>query len=213
LPDKDHRTIIGRFAAFGQQVVFDSRYGFLLIPLAFLSASLKKPVLSIWFLLIFQAGLWIGFTHLQGRFMVMAIPLIALLIANTEIRVFKLTDPIAAIAMILIGSGIVFAKLQPKLASFRPVIGIDNLNWAHEDLLANWPPGQPLNLVGDARAFLYPIPMTLLHYKTVFDVDANDDFTTAEEAWLFGMPVNANRSTDLDELKRLSSTYYHIPPP
>jgi hypothetical protein len=224
-PDKNHRTISGRIAAFGQQVIFDSRFGFLMIPgikpvgvgfpliLAFVVFPFKKTAAALWLLLIFQSVLWVGFTHLQGRFMVMAIPLIALLIAQCEFRFWKFAGPCAAIAMIFLGSEIVLAKFQPMLHFYRPIIGIDNLKWAHDDLLENWPPDQPLNLVGDARAFMYPIPMRLLHYKTVFDVDTSESFNTAEEAWLSGMPVNGRRSIDKDELDRLSRTYYGIPPP
>jgi len=70
-----------------------------------------------------------------------------------------------------------------------------------------------LILVGDARAFWYPIPMSRLRYKTVFDVagapgenlvDAwTDSLGDRRRAWIWIDPL---------ELERFSRTYHPLPP-
>ena len=70
----------------------------------------------------------------------------------------------------------------------------------------------PIALVGDARAFLYQVPMTRLFYRTVFDVNVKPG-QTAADAWLEGAPANAEKVVDLNELERFSRTYYAIPSP
>jgi hypothetical protein len=72
---------------------------------------------------------------------------------------------------------------------------------------------QSVDLVGDAAAFWYQIPMSRLHYKTVFDVDTSDPKQSIEQAWLAGMPKDALIWPDMDELKRFARTYYGIKMP
>jgi len=72
--------------------------------------------------------------------------------------------------------------------------------------------GQSVDLVGDASAFWYQIPMSRLNYKTVFDVDTSDPNQSIDQAWLAGMPKDAAVWPDHEELKRFARTYYGIKP-
>jgi hypothetical protein len=74
------------------------------------------------------------------------------------------------------------------------------------------PPDATVDLVGDACAFFYQIPMSRLHYKTVFDVDTSDLSKTIVDDWLAGMPPTRFVYIDADELRRFAKTYYGIPP-
>ena len=87
LPDVAYRSPAGRIRALWDQVVADWRYGYVLLPLGCAAVILtrKNPAtICLAILLIVQTGFWLCFTHLQSRFMVMIIPMIALLIAQYE---------------------------------------------------------------------------------------------------------------------------------
>ncbi len=69
-------------------------------------------------------------------------------------------------------------------------------------------PQDKVMLVGDARAYLYPMPMTQLRYRTVFDVD-NQDGSDIVWAWQGGNapPAGWRVVVDPAELRRMQS--YH----
>ena len=88
-----------------------------------------------------------------------------------------------------------------------------------DDLSYMIPPGldditkstAPVSLVGDAEGFLYPIPSSRLHYRTVFDLPG--DATDMYQAWL-GVPRDKAKGLIVIhpmEVQRLSKTYYHVP--
>ena len=56
---------------------------------------------------------------------------------------------------------------------FGQVVGTDNLSWMPPAVVDSVPPEARLSLVGDGKAFLYQRPMSLLHYRTIFDVDTS----------------------------------------
>ena len=60
-----------------------------------------------------------------------------------------------------------FSRIALGIARMR----ISHVRW-HIDP-ASLPTDASVVLIGDARAFLYGVPMSRLHYKTVFDVDPN----------------------------------------
>jgi hypothetical protein len=68
-------------------------------------------------------------------------------------------------------------------------------------------------LVGDAEAFYFQVPMTRLHYKTVFDLPADDP--DAVDAWA-GPAAAGNADWVLvinpPEVARLHATYVGTPP-
>jgi len=65
-------------------------------------------------------------------------------------------------------------------------------------------------LAGDAKAFLYQIPMKRLRYRTVFDVQnkTGDDIV---QAWLGEQKGSPYIVIDPLELQRFTRTYYGLP--
>ena len=92
----------------------------------------------------------------------------------------------------------------------QPLIGRENLEGFRLLDTRQLTDGQSVDLVGDASAFWYQIPMSRLHYKTVFDVDTSDPSQSIEQAWLAGMPSDAVVWKDPQELKRLERTYFGL---
>jgi hypothetical protein len=105
------------------------------------------------------------------------------------------------------------------LTSINPhlldLIGVQNLIGLTQLADKTIPPDATVQLVGDAKAFLYDVPADHLFYRTVFDVNANPG-GTSDDAWQLGWPP-PNSSTirviDAPELRRFASTYYRIPLP
>ena len=216
LPDADHRSVAGHLRALDSQVGCDWRYGYVLLPLGIVALVLgigNRAVLGLSVLLFFQMAFWICFTHLQSRFMVMAIPIIALMIARIELRAWL---PLCAAAGLAI-AGFSTSMLIQKMARFLhvdhtkvPLIGRENLEGFRQFDTRRLTDDKALDLVGDACAFYYQIPMSRLHYKTVFDVDTSDPTKSIDQAWLAGMPTDAVIYRDSSELKRFARTYYRI---
>jgi hypothetical protein len=215
LPDKNHRSATGRIEEMWNQVIADWRYGFVLLPLgaaAFVLCREKKEAIYLGILLVSQLIFWLCFTHLQSRFMVMEIPIIALLIAQFESEIWIRTIAVLAVAMAIFSCGMLIDKLGRYLDADRQValIGRENLEGLRMFDMRQLREDQSLDLVGDACAFLYQIPMSRLHYKTVFDVDTADPNESIEQAWLAGMPADAVIWRDEPELERFAKTYYRM---
>jgi hypothetical protein len=210
-PDANHRSIAGHGAALWQQVLADWRYAYALIPLGLAAAILARRNRATVFLSLLAIGqllIWICFTHLQSRFMVMAIPIIALLISQVDLPGWKIFSATAAVALIAYGTTAIGLKLQSvmhRAPDLVELIGHENIE------LHPFAGNDPVDLVGDAGAFWYRIPMTRLHYKTVFDVDTSDVNKTIVQDWLEGMPATPNVKIDPGELDRFARTYYGIP--
>jgi hypothetical protein len=206
---------VARVRALGGQIVFDWRYGFTLLPLALVAAAVDRSPRAV-FLLTMLAILtvfWVGFTHLQGRFFVLAIPVAAMLVASLE----RWRWPAAGVlACVLVTS---FVMLNVRLASYLyakrsmvVALGVDSLGWAKPAVVQDLPEGTPVALAGDARAFLYDIPMSRLRYRTVFDVDVKEGGDVID-AWVRGSAANSVIVVDPVELARFTKTYYAIPAP
>jgi hypothetical protein len=104
------------------------------------------------------------------------------------------------------GAGIVYAKLRANLQIFQAV-GIERLTVFTPLADVTLRPDEQLILLGDARAFLYDVPMTRLQYRTVFDVPPDD--------WMSGMRVEPGKTlvlVDPGELARFANTYRDLPP-
>jgi hypothetical protein len=147
---------------------------------------------------------------------VLAIPIAAMLVASLE----RWRWPAAGV---LVCVGIIsFVMLNVRLAGYLYakrnmviVLGVDSLGWAKPAVLQELPEGTPVALAGDARAFLYDIPMSRLRYRTVFDVDVKEGEDVIQ-AWVRGSAPNSVIVVDPIELNRFSDeiTGYHgIPPP
>ena len=219
LPDKDHRSAFGHIRALGSQFVADWRYGYVLVPLGVAGiwvARHKETVICLAILLLFQLAFWLCFTHLQSRFMVMAIPILALLVAQIDDRKWIAICAAAAIAISIFSVAMLIGKLGKYLDidhNQAPLIGRENLEGFRILDTHNLKDDQSVDLIGDACAFWYQVPMSRLHYKTVFDVDTSDPNQSIDQAWLVGMPKDALVWRDAEELKRFARTYYGIKPP
>jgi hypothetical protein len=212
LPDIRHQGIVGRLQALREQVLSDWRYGWILLPMGLLAwllaIAMEKPAaIALGILLVFQTAIWLFFSHVQSRFMVMTIPISAMLIGQITDWRWITAGAAALIAMCGISTTLIFMKLPhadvicpPDLDGMRPLV------------VGTLPADANVDLVGDAYIFCYQLPMTRLHYKTVFDVDTSDLDKSIIDDWLTGMPKDALMFVDKESLNRFARTYYRIPP-
>jgi hypothetical protein len=159
--------------------------------------------------------IWIGFTHLQGRFFILGVPLAGMMLAAGPWRARAARTAVAVVVLAAAGGG--YARLhatltgRPHAAELMTLIGYEDLSLfvppAYADAIAK---GGPVVLVGDARAFVYTIPMSRLYYRTVFDVDAKPGESVID-AWAAGAPSSATLLVDPNELRRFHQTYLAIP--
>jgi hypothetical protein len=199
----DQKSFEKRIATMGEQVFGDWRYGFVILPLGVMAAALsrkRRETRFLFIVFILNAIVWIGFTHLEGRFFVLAIPIAAMLIGQVEDLRWQLLVIGASATSATIG----IVVLSPRLLHFAPAIGAENvqslLSSDVDDALQS---DRPIVLVGDARAFLYQVPMSRLQYRTVFDV---------KDKWIAEVPAGAILIVDPGELKRFAKTYAGLPP-
>jgi hypothetical protein len=165
-------------------------------------------------LAVLMMGFWIGFTHLQGRFFVLIIPVGALLLSQLERAIFVVFAASAIALQCLLTIGLVTARFEPVRSAVvhDRAFGLQ----AIEDIIpdseirdlakSNW----PIDMVGDAKAFFYKTPK--LRYRTVFDVKEGKPDQPLIEIWLDG-PARPDAYILIDpgEINRLSRTYYRIP--
>jgi hypothetical protein len=224
-PRPDQRDLRTRLSAFGREVLADQRYGYAFWPTALLAAALARPSLPTRLLLALLAALavfWIGLTHLQSRFFVLAIPISALLIA-LPLRLPR-AQPIRTCLVIAL-AGVGWIKLHDGfMAELKPPAGITADAWmsillGRDDLKLfldakindRIDAGASLALIGDARAFLYVTPADRLRYRTVFDVDPKPGQSVVD-AWI-GPDFPRVRGDhyvviDRPELARLLASYH-----
>jgi hypothetical protein len=169
-------------------------------PTAFLPA-----LVAAWFLF------WLFFTHLEGRFFVLAVPVLAMIVARVELPIARL----ALLCGLLLQVGFGMLNFQPPIAQqfipYRDLIAIDTFPLP-DDLADAASTGASVCLIGDATPFRYPLPSARLHYRTVFDVDPRG--RPIEDAWADGCPRHPGDLLllDFNELARFSQTYFAIPP-
>ncbi|MDB5297188.1 MAG: hypothetical protein JWO31_3171, partial [Phycisphaerales bacterium] len=214
----DQASPAARAAAFGRQVSGHWQYGFVLLPLAALTAvaaaraaaarvaagrgrasdgligeATAPPVLGPGFLtglLLVHVAFWAGFTHLQGRFFVLAVPVAGMLLAtagrcrpNTGRRLAAAAAglvPAVVVLAAVFGWWNVHVRLAFKLyedqgSGVAVALGTENIDWIVDNSLAGFPRDDPtarLLLVGDAQAFWYPLAGDRLSYRTVFDLSS-----------------------------------------
>ena len=212
-PRPDQRSLPARLSAGWTDVLASWQFGFLLIPaaLAAMIVDFRNP--DVWFLgamLFLLAVFWVGFTHLQGRFFILAAPICAMLIARLSWGVLPVLAIQAVIAFILLNTHF----LTPLRRSFIPlVLGTEDLSWLTPPAMRPVPANEPLTLVGDAKAFVYQRPMSLLSYRTIFDVDTSRARDILE-AWA-GATLDLKQRwllIDPTELERFERTYQPLPP-
>jgi hypothetical protein len=199
-----------RLSAPWKQFAAEWKFGFVIIPLGIAAAALTRKRLT-WTLvgvLVIQFVFWVGFTHVQGRFMVVAIPILAILIGQPEGKLWSSIVVAASVISVVVG----WVPIQSRLSSRGEYLVLDDLEALMPEAAAEaMQNGRPLVLVGDAAAFRYPIPMTRLRYRTVFDVDVKPGQSLID-AWIGpDRPADAVILVTPSELRRFADTYWMIP--
>jgi hypothetical protein len=225
-PQPAQQSARARAAAFGEQVLGDWQFGYEFLPMVLIASALTIRRPQTWFLaglLLLLLIVWLGFTHLQGRFFILALPIGALLLVEVQWRGVRASSgamiaiglPVAVQA--IVGAANLYAELLPHLYGNIPIVallGDEDMSWARPAALDSIPSSSPIILVGDAKAFwFYQIPMSRLRYKTVFDVDAPPGANLID-AWA-GQPSTRNGGwlvIDPAELNRMVRTYQPLPP-
>jgi hypothetical protein len=220
-PRADQQSLSARWDAFVTQVVRDEKYGtpagqfsvlILLGAAAALGAIHRREGATIVLLLAGLTGYWLFATHLQGRFFVQAIPLLAIALACVPVRWLAIT---ACGTTVLINAWsarpivernakwLVFAGMPAPDALLREVLLPSD---AFDAVMGS---ERPIVLIGDAKAFWYPVPMSRLRYRYVFDVPSvgNDLVQT----WVKDVPRDAVLLVDPAELRRFAATYRALP--
>lgn len=235
-PTSDQATLGARGNALVEQVLAWWQYGYVLVPLGFAAAfcRLRRPagvffsVVMVWILFV-----WLFFTHLEGRFFVPIIPTAALAAGAWFVQIPSRAPRATVIAIgatiLSFALGLLVVVTQFVLQA-RP--GQQDSYFAvfsnrSELLIALHPefrdvadkvsqPDFKLALIGDAQAFLYPMPSANLLYRDVFDVNIPAGVSLTD-GWL-GQSVDTLRHegywVDIDpsELRRLTGTYRDLAP-
>jgi hypothetical protein len=225
LPKGKEATALGRVEALWGQVIGDWRFGFVLLPFAVGGAITGWGKPAVRFAVVQMAALltfWIGFTHLQGRFFLLAVPLCGLLLAHLPWERMPRWGQ-ATIAVIIglaaIGGAVGLERqwsARVDQNSLIAMLGQENLDWPHGPNDFEIPDSATLVLVGDAQAFFYTRPMTRLRYHTVFDLDTSGGQTLpgAYGIGRAGTAVGPNEYllVDPEELQRFEKTYQPLAP-
>jgi len=212
-PREDQKSLPARLRAFAEQNLMDWRYGYAVLPVGLVAAALRprRPeTLALSVVLMANTVVWLCFTHLQGRFFILSIPLVAILTGLVEPVWWRWV--VIGAALIAAGTGPV--QLSPRVLRASALIGLED----YRPILPEVAGGEvldgdcPVILVGDAQAFRYPVPMSRLRYRTVFDLDAGPDQPVID-AWIGQeAPREAIIIVDPASLRRFARTYWGIPP-
>jgi hypothetical protein len=228
VPPPAQRPWEARLKASWDQIFADWRFGFVLIP-AGLFALLRgrRDPASIFLLLLVVMWLvfWLFFTHLQSRFFVLAIPVMALLAAQIRTPIGNLL--LLCAVVLQAGFGLlhldnkVVQRVQPALM----YLGIDRYD-AYDRFPITDERLEPfikgthrICLVGDANPFIYEVPMSRLQYRTLFDLDVRGRGVV--QAWQDGYIEEPGdvRYVDDEELRRMAwkdrtgTGYWALPAP
>ncbi len=215
-PTAAEQPIAARFRILWTDVLSQWQYDYVLLPAAVVAAGLGWQKRRTWVLLITGAIIfitWIGFTHLIARFLVMLIPIAGILIGQIRWKnMWPIGIVLGASAAAFGWTGIFDNLARTTRDPVRSIlIGITNLDFAIPlELKGMKNSDKQVGLVGDAEAFLYQIPISRLHYRTVFDLPAGK--SDPVEAWA-GEKVDANWLLVINpmEIERLHRTYLDVP--
>jgi hypothetical protein len=218
-PTEAERSVLHRTGAGFTRILIDWRYGFVLLPLGVAAMVMRRDRVAAFLglLLVVQLIVWLAFTHLQGRFYILAIPIAAIAIGGVRVPTWPVVASALAGVVVLVGLWIQvprYASLVWPLAQ-NGALGVEDLRWlvairsgVNLDTL---PTGGPILLAGDAEAFSYSgIQMSRLRYRTVFDVPPAPDgdwlkaWTGDEKGTVIVSP---------NDLRRFKKTYFEVPTP
>jgi hypothetical protein len=207
-----------RLGVFWREVLFHWQYGWLILPAGLAALAVRwrdRKTILIFGTAAVVLIVWIGFTHLLGRFAVMLIPLAAVAIGQVEFRRWRLVLLALVVPFaVLCWSGV--CRLIVPLTNPPPgndaVIGRNLDFMTMKQIRDAVAAGKQVGFVGDAQTFLFQIPAAQLHYRSVFDVTPN--VSDPIEAWL-GPGVRGNPDWLLvinpSEIQRLHDTYHDMP--
>jgi hypothetical protein len=215
-PSEKERPIAARIKRAGTVIFDDWQYGYLLWPTVAVALALAWRRREAWLIetyLLIVLIIWIGFTHLLGRFYVLTIPVAAMSLGLVRWKPWPVIASVAAVLLTTATLGLVHPPLEHFAQLARNgFFGLDDLSVMIAPGLTDMKrPDVQVGLIGDAEGFFYQIPSARLHYRTVFDLPGNA--TDMYEAWL-GVPEDkANGLLVLSppEVERLSRTYYRVP--
>lgn len=215
-PRPDQAGVARHLLAFWQQIIADWQYAYVLLPLSIIFGLVAvRRRQSVFMLLVLLAMIlfWLLLTHLQSRFFVLAIPMMALLLPMAS---EKLLRPCAV--LIALSAIPAFIGLHQRLMPLSVTVGLESPSLLRSQLYptavnaAISQSDKPIILVGDAKAFWFNIPMSRLYYRTVFDVNTKPDQSIVQ-AWINGAArlPDADVIIDPAELNRFHRTYLGIP--
>jgi hypothetical protein len=215
-PSEQERPLFRRVARAGRVIFADWQYGYVVWPVAagavVIAWRRREARFIIGYLLIVLV-VWVGFTHLLGRFYVLTIPVAAMTVGLVPRRAWNVAAAVAAVLAV----GLSMPMVHGPLVHFagmaqNGLFGLDDLSYFVPPELAEMDrPDARVSLVGDAEGFLYRIPSSRLRYRTVFDLPG--DATDMYEAWMGVKKADAKGLIVLNppEVERLSRTYYKVP--
>jgi hypothetical protein len=229
-PPPDQSPPAARLGRFFDEILIHWQCGFALWPLVIVAAVQQRRnarVRACLVMLLVMSIVWIGFTHLIGRFFILAVPAAAVMIG--EIRWERLAPLGIALVVITAGLGLFGPNhLNDQFVTWAArgrdgAFGLADSSVLVPPVLAEveHKTDQMVVMIGRAGVFADPIPMSRLRYRTVFDIASDEIQGTSDHdvfaAWagidIDQLPPDAQLYIDPSELFRLSATYYHLPPP
>jgi hypothetical protein len=218
-PTEKQSPIPARLGIFWRDVLANWQFAYVLLPAAVLAAALRWRDPQTRLLLvsaIVVLVVWFGFTHLLSRFLVMLIPVAAIAVGRASTGRMWPGGLVVAGAAAVFGWLGVWPALSAYVGQYGELSGIVDLTGIiteAPELAQAFDTGKQIGIVGDAQAFFYQVPIARLHYRTVFDLPANEPDPVA--AWV-GKEAEGNPDWLLvinpAEVARLNRTYKHTPP-
>jgi hypothetical protein len=215
-PPPDQNPLGARVQRAARVIFGDWQYGYVLWPLAAVALVLawrrnEARLIAVYLLVVLV--IWIGFTHLLGRFYVLTLPVAAMSIGAVRWRGWAPAVSLVAVVAAFVTFGLVNTPLESFAQLARQgFFGLDDLSYMVPPELGEMDRSDiPVSLMGDAEGFLYRIPSKRLHYRTVFDLPGKAE--DIYQAWL-GMPKDQVKGLVVInpmEVERLSKTYFHVP--
>ena len=215
-PPPDQSSLPARVTRAARVIFADWQYGYVLWPLtlgALFIAWRRREARLIAVYLLIVLFIWIAFTHLLARFYVLAIPVAAMSVGLVRWKDWAATVGVGALIASVIGIALVNTPLEGFCSKARMgLFGLDDLSWMVPPELTEMDRSDvQVSLMGDAEGFLYRIPSSRLHYRTVFDLPG--DATDIYHAWLGVGREDVKGLVVINpmEVERLSKTYFHVP--
>jgi hypothetical protein len=211
--------LAGAVPRVAREVTSHWQYGYVFVPLAVvgLATSVRRSrvVRFVATAIAVQLAFWLT-THAIGRFMLVGVPPAAVLVATNDRGARKIVAATAVVVAMFVGW---IVGIHPRLEHFagigcQGVFGMVDVGFIQpEELQSLYDTGATVHFVGDAQVFLHKARTAQLRYRGVFDVrpDTDDPVTAWTGRPLNELPPGEWVLIDPAEIRRLSSTYRHVP--